>query len=144
MTRRTRRVVGVFDERRKATSLLRGLRDRRVSKDLDRNATEQHPLAYAEPSRASPEDIDVGGYWIFRGTTSAGKKAEHRGENASGSQKANRRVADVDLKQGGEEVGLALKGLEGLRQDDRETIHQEHGSAHEVGQAVQPGVRALV
>src|SRR5258708_33968044 len=58
MTGRTRRVVGVFDERR-TTRLLRGLRDRRVSKDLDRNATEQHPLAYADPSRASPEGLST-------------------------------------------------------------------------------------
>src|SRR5260370_41956768 len=58
MSGRTRRVVGVFDERR-TTRLLRGLRDRRVSKDLDRKATEQHRLAYADPSRASPAGLST-------------------------------------------------------------------------------------
>ena len=53
-------------------------------------------------------------------------------------------MADVDLKQVGEESGFALECAEGSGAEGRVGIHQEHGAGHEPGEAVDLSVCSLV
>jgi hypothetical protein len=53
-------------------------------------------------------------------------------------------MAYVDLEEVGEEVGFALEGGEGPGHEGRRTVHQEHGAGHEMGEAMEAGVGALV
>ena len=72
------------------------------------------------------------------------EEAEQRGQNAGGTHEVEAGVADVDLKEVGEEVGFALEGRESSGHDGGGAVHQEHGAGHEVREAVEAGVGVLV
>jgi hypothetical protein len=53
-------------------------------------------------------------------------------------------MADVDLKQVGEEGGFALECAEGSGAESWVGVHQEHGAGHEPGETVDLPVGSLV
>jgi hypothetical protein len=53
-------------------------------------------------------------------------------------------VANVNLKEMGEEIGFAVEGGESFGEEERGTVHEEHGAGHEVGEAVELCVGSLV
>ena len=72
------------------------------------------------------------------------EEAEEGGQDAGGTRQAEAGVADVDVEEVREEVGIAVESGERSGHEGRGAVHQEHGAGHEVRNTVEAGVGAFV